>query len=169
MSPTAPLLLIFSAALLSATPPPVAADSLTVYEVLRSYDFPAGLLPQGVTSYELDSSTGKFSVYLNKTCSFTIQGYDLKYKSTITGTISKDKIKDLKGIQVKILFFWVNIIEVTKDDDELEFSVGIASASFEVDNFYESPQCGCGFDCVNFGKRNIRKFNFNNVVPFLQA
>ncbi|KAL3649125.1 hypothetical protein CASFOL_005528 [Castilleja foliolosa] len=171
MSTTTFLLLILSAAaaLLSATPPPVTADSPTVYEVLLSYDFPAGLLPQGVISYELDYSTGKFSVYLNKSCSFTIQGYDLKYKSTITGTISKDKIKNLKGIQVKILFFWVNIVEVTKDDDDLEFSVGIASASFEVDNFYESPKCGCGFDCVNLGKRDNRKFNFDTFVPFLQA
>ncbi|KAK6124447.1 hypothetical protein DH2020_041810 [Rehmannia glutinosa] len=102
--------------------------------------------------------------------SFTIDGYDLKYKSTITGTISTDRIKNLKGIQVKILFFWVNIIEVTKDDDddELEFSVGIASANFPVDSFYESPQCGCGFDCVNIdvaGKQS-RKIRLKLVVPF---
>lgn len=123
------------------------SSSLSAYQVLQSYDFPPGLLPKGVTSYDLNSTTGKFSVYLNGTCTFTIDGYDLKYKSTITGTISKDKIKDLKGIQVKVLLFWVNIIEVTRDKDEVDLSVGIASASFPANNFDESPQCGCGFDC----------------------
>ncbi|KAL3849746.1 hypothetical protein ACJIZ3_011628 [Penstemon smallii] len=159
MSPITCLLLILS---LSAVAASASAASLTVYEVMESYDFPEGLLPKGVTGYELDSATGKFTVYLNKTCSFTINGYNLRYKSKITGTISKDRIKNLKGIQVKVLFFWVNIVEVTKDGDELEFSVGIASADFPVDNFYESPQCGCGFDCVNGGK-GIGKFGFKRL------
>lgn len=169
MSSAGGLLLIISLSLLSSAPLSTA-NPLTVYEALRSYDFPVGLLPKGVTSYELDPTTGKFSVKLNGSCSFNIDGYALKYKSTISGTISTDKIKDLKGIEVKILFFWVNIIEVTKDKDELDFSVGIASASFPLDSFYESPQCGCGFDCVNFvaGKRS-RGFSFiKRVVPLLQ-
>uniref|UniRef100_A0A0E0JJ71 Uncharacterized protein n=1 Tax=Oryza punctata TaxID=4537 RepID=A0A0E0JJ71_ORYPU len=38
-------------------------------------------------------------------------------------------------------------VEVTRCTDHLEFSVGIASTDFTVDNFLESPQCGCGFDC----------------------
>ncbi|KZV32347.1 hypothetical protein F511_03630 [Dorcoceras hygrometricum] len=140
---------------------------LTVYEVLESYDFPVGLLPKGVTSYELDRSTGKFAVYLENTCSFTIQGYNLKYSTKVTGTISKKKIKSISGIQVKILFFWINIVEVTMDGDELYLSVGIASASFPVDNFEESPQCGCGFDCVNREKRG--KYSFKSLLPLLEA
>lgn len=50
---------------------------------------------------------------------------------------------------MQVLFLWLNIVEVTRVHDELGFSVGIASASFPIDNFFESPQCGCGFDCVN--------------------
>lgn len=169
MSSTMFLLLTVTLALLSAAPSAVA-DKPTVYEVLQSYDFPVGLLPKGVTSYELDPSTGKFSVYFNKSCSFTIDGYDLKYKSTITGTISTDKIKNLKGIQVKVLFFWVNIIEVSKDDNEIDFSVGIASASFTVDNFYESPQCGCGFDCVNaVAAERSGRLSLKRVFPLLEV
>ncbi|KAG6431851.1 hypothetical protein SASPL_103419 [Salvia splendens] len=80
------------------------ADRPTVYEAIGSYGLPEGLLPEGVTNYKLDVSTGKFSVYLDKTCSFTIQGYNLKYKTTITGMISTNKIRNLTGIQVKILF-----------------------------------------------------------------
>ncbi|XXG84267.1 hypothetical protein AAC387_Pa10g1817 [Persea americana] len=125
------------------------AEKLTAYQVLEQYDFPIGLLPKGVTGYELDSSTGKFSVYLNGTCSFSLEGsYDLKYKSTIKGYISKDRLTDLSGISVKVLFFWINIIEVVRSGDELRFSVGIASADFPISNFYECPQCGCGLDCL---------------------
>ncbi|KAH7517053.1 uncharacterized protein LOC107405970 [Ziziphus jujuba] len=123
--------------------------NLTAYEVLESYDFPVGLLPKGVLGYDLDSSTGKFSVYLNGTCTFSLESYELKYKSTITGVISKDKLSSLSGIKVKVLILWLNIVKVTRDGDELDFSVGIASADFPVSNFAESPTCGCGFDCVN--------------------
>ncbi|XP_073152628.1 uncharacterized protein At5g01610-like [Henckelia pumila] len=162
--------ILFIIGLLCASPAIAAAagdSSITVYEVLESYDFPVGLLPKGVTSYELDSSTGDFEVHLEKTCKFTIQGYDLKYSTKVTGTISSKKIKNLKGIQVKILFFWINIVEVTMDGEDLYLSVGIASATFPVDNFEESPQCGCGFDCVNGEKRG--KFGFKRLLPLLEA
>ncbi|XP_057424740.1 uncharacterized protein At5g01610-like [Lotus japonicus] len=146
------LLLIFF-----STPPPAAATTttaLTAYDVLQQYDFPVGLLPTGVTGYELDAATGKFKAYLNGSCSFAIDSYELKYKSTITGVIRKGQITDLKGIEVKVFFLWLDIVTVTRDEGELQFSVGIASANFAVDNFDESPTCGCGFDCVD----GIRKF-----------
>ncbi|KAI9182195.1 hypothetical protein LWI28_023007 [Acer negundo] len=134
--------------LISLITPFVAADSKSsVYQALQSYDFPVGVLPKGVTSYELNKDTGEFSVHMNKTCSFSIESYELKYKSTITGVISKDRLQKLKGVSVKVLLFWLNIVEVTRDGDELEFSVGIASADFSVNNFEECPQCGCGFNC----------------------
>lgn len=100
--------------------------------------------------YELDTSTGKFSAYLNGSCSFTIDLYELNYKSTITGKIANDKLLCLSGIEVKVLFLWLNIVTVTCYDDELDFSVGLASSIFPVGNFDERPTCGCGFDCVGY-------------------
>ncbi|KAG6645030.1 hypothetical protein CIPAW_08G094200 [Carya illinoinensis] len=105
---------------------PSPSDSLTAYQVLEEYDFPVGILPKGVLGYELDTST------------------------------AKDKISSLSGIKVKVLFLWLSIVSVTRDDDELAFSVGIASADFPVSNFSESATCGCGFDCVMSGE-GIRK------------
>ena len=148
-----PLILLF---LISSFSSATGDNSLTVYEVLEQYDFPIGLLPNGVLSYELDNSTGEFSVYLNGSCTFSIDSYELKYKSTTTGVISKDKLTSLRGIKVKVLFLWLNIKSVIRDDDELEFSVGIASADFSVDNFSESPTCGCGFDCDTVNDRKIK-------------
>ncbi|GAA0140432.1 hypothetical protein LIER_35234 [Lithospermum erythrorhizon] len=149
--------------LLSTTTPSPTTTTPSVYKVLESFDFPIGLLPEGVTTYQLDNTTGNFIVNLDNDCTFTIQGYQLKYKSKITGTISKDVIKNISGIQVKILFFWLSIVEVVRVDDEIQFSVGIASANFPVDGFYECPQCGCGFDCVNKVKGEI---GFKNSVFF---
>ncbi|XP_019162085.1 PREDICTED: uncharacterized protein At5g01610-like [Ipomoea nil] len=135
---------------------PAIGDSLTAYEILQEYDFPVGILPIGVESYELNQNTGKFAAYFGGSCSFTIEGYNLKYSKKITGTISQDKLRNLSGVQVKILFFWLNIVEVTHKGDNLEFSVGITSAGFGIDNFYESPQCGCGFSCVNRNNSNLQ-------------
>nr|GLL42570.1 uncharacterized protein At5g01610-like [Ipomoea trifida] len=135
---------------------PAIGDSLTAYEILQEYDFPVGILPTGVESYELNRNTGKFAAYFGGSCSFTIKGYNLKYSKKITGTISQDRLSNLSGVQVKILLFWLNIVEVTHKGDNLEFSVGIASAGFGIDNFYESPQCGCGFSCVNKNTSNLR-------------
>ncbi|KAL1550257.1 hypothetical protein AAHA92_18246 [Salvia divinorum] len=143
MSATAArLLLILS--LLSAA---AAANPPSAYELLQSYGFPAGLLPQGVTSYKLDTATGKFSVSIGGSCSYSVSGYDLNYKSTITGIIAKNKITDLNGIQL---------------------SVGIASASFPVDNFFECPQCGCGFDCVNSERKGGGFGLLRRILPIVQ-
>ncbi|OVA12701.1 Protein of unknown function DUF538 [Macleaya cordata] len=144
---------------------PLAADDddqPSAYEVLEDYDFPVGLLPKGVIGYDLDKNSGKFAAYLNGSCSFSLEGsYQLKYKSTIRGIISKDKLSNLEGVSVKILLFWVNIIEVIRRGDELEFSVGIASANFPIDNFEERPQCGCGLNC---GDNQVRKIIRNPFV-----
>ncbi|KAM5564074.1 hypothetical protein ABKV19_018603 [Rosa sericea] len=123
-------------------------DTRSAYDVIQDFNFPMGILPKGVTGYDLDRSTGKWAAYFDGSCSFALEGsYQLKYKSTITGTISENRLKDLTGVSVKVLFLWLNIVEVSRSGDDLDFSVGIASASFPIDNFYECPQCGCGLNC----------------------
>ncbi|PSS08127.1 Glutamyl-tRNA(Gln) amidotransferase subunit A like [Actinidia chinensis var. chinensis] len=89
---------------------------------------------------------------------------ELTYRSKITGVISKDKIKKLNGISVKVIFLWFDITEVTRDGDDLNLSVGIASAQFGIDNFEESPQCGCGFDYVNGEREKNVELRINRFV-----
>lgn len=120
----------------------------SAYEALQQYNFPVGLLPQGAIGYDLNPSTGKFTAYLNDTCDFSLTNlYDLRYKNTISGVISKDHLKKLRGVSVQVLEIWLNIAEVRRHGDHLQFIVGIASAKFPVSSFEESPQCGCGFKC----------------------
>ncbi|XP_027363400.1 uncharacterized protein LOC113870977 [Abrus precatorius] len=142
------------------SPSIVTAAAPSAYEVLEGFHFPEGLLPKGVISYELDRSSGKFRIDFNTSCSFSLEGsYQLRYQSSITGFISDGRLTELRGISVKVLFFWLNILEVNRIDDDLEFSVGVASASFSLDNFFVSPQCGCGLDCNDI---RIRKLNLGN-------
>lgn len=49
-----------------------------------------------MTGYDLNKKTGEFKAYMKKTCSFKIQGYDLKYKSIISDMIEKCKLKNLQ-------------------------------------------------------------------------
>ncbi|KAK7344422.1 hypothetical protein VNO77_13995 [Canavalia gladiata] len=134
-----------------------ASDSSSAYEVLEGFHFPEGLLPKGVVSYELDESSGKFRIDLNRSCSFSLEGsYQLSYQPSITGYISDRRLTELRGISVKVLFFWLNILEVVRLEDDLDFSVGVASASFPLDNFFVSPQCGCGLDCDDFRIGNFK-------------
>lgn len=156
------LFLLLSTLAASSSPTTTADDGRSAYKALEDFNFPVGLLPRGALGYELDRANGKFSAFLNGSCSFSLEGsYELKYKSTISGYISENRLTNLSGISVKVLFLWLNIVEVIRDGDQLEFSVGIASASFSIDNFYDSPQCGCGFDCDN---GQVRKFKFNPFV-----
>ncbi|CAK9136244.1 unnamed protein product [Ilex paraguariensis] len=136
-------------------------DKPSAYEAIWQYDFPIGILPKGVTGYDLNPSTGAFSAYLNGTCSFTLDNsYELKYKSTIKGVISKGRLRKLSGVSVKVLLLWFNIVEVKRGVDELEFSVGLISANFGIRNFLESPQCGCGFNCANGEERKVKLNRF---------
>lgn len=84
----------------------------------------------------------------------------MKYKNSIKGYISKGKLASLEGVSVKLLFMWVNIVEVSRRGDYLVFSVVITGADFPIDNFEECPQCGCGVNCSNQLVRKIKKTPF---------
>ncbi|KNA14820.1 hypothetical protein SOVF_103980 [Spinacia oleracea] len=149
MTPSSILLVLFAAIAVTTA---AADDTLSAYEALQTFNFPMGILPKGALGYQLNEKTGDFKAFLSGSCSFSLEGsYQLRYKPTITGLISKNKLTNLTGVSVKIFFVWLNIVEVRRVDDELQFSVGIASANFPIDNFEECPQCGCGLNCANHG------------------
>ncbi|KAL0457900.1 UNVERIFIED_CONTAM: hypothetical protein Slati_0417200 [Sesamum latifolium] len=99
--------------------PRVGATGPMAYEVLQSYDFPMKFSQKG---FSLDGS------------------YELEYKSRISGYIDKDKLTKLSGVRVKVLLFWLDIVEVRRNGEKLEFSVGMASAEFPVNSFLCLPK-----------------------------
>ncbi|CAN7116717.1 unnamed protein product [Brassica rapa subsp. narinosa] len=158
-------ILIAAFLLLLLTTATAESDSPTAYSLLQSYNFPVGILPKGVVAYDLDTSTGKFQAYFNGSCSFSLVGsYQLNYKSTISGYISENKLTKLSGIKVKVLFLWLNIVEVVRSGEEMAFSVGITSANFDIEEFLESPQCGCGFEC-----EELSSDKFDRSFPFVSS
>ncbi|KAK3017175.1 hypothetical protein RJ639_006245 [Escallonia herrerae] len=59
-------------------------------------------LPKGVSNYDLNPTTGKFLAHMNGTCSFKLENnYELSYKSTIKGVISRGKLEKLNGATIK--------------------------------------------------------------------
>ncbi|XP_047961555.1 uncharacterized protein LOC125206329 [Salvia hispanica] len=130
--------------------PGAAPVSETVYDILRYYGFPPGLVPRGVaTRFRLNSDTGQFALYLNKTCSFKAYGYDVRFQTQVRGVIRDEEIEGLRGVQVRMMNFWSNLVEVEviEDGEEVEFSNGFADVDMPVYNFFNIPMCGCGFDC----------------------
>lgn len=141
------LLLFFSVALLFFSAQ--SSEQLSAYTVLEQFGFPRGILPTNAGDYTLNSDDGSFVINLDSPCNFDLDsGYQLKYRSQITGQIKPGAITKLTGISVKVLFFWVSIDEVIRDGDDLSFYVGVVSASFPVSNFYICPECGCGLECA---------------------
>ncbi|KAK1323000.1 hypothetical protein QJS10_CPA02g00815 [Acorus calamus] len=119
------------------------SDTPNAYEMLESFNFPKGILPEGVTHYKLNTD-GTFEVYFGgKECKFGLEaGYTLSYSNKISGKVGVGSLKNLVGVKVKVLFVWLNINEVVRSGGSLDFYVGPLSASFGVSNFEDSPRCG---------------------------
>ncbi|PHT77948.1 hypothetical protein T459_16000 [Capsicum annuum] len=127
-----------------------ATEKTSVYDEVQHYDFPIGILPKGVIGYELNSKTGEFSVYLNGSCRFMLGSYELYYEPVINGIISKGRLRKVSGVSVKVvLLWWLNIVEVRRSGDNLQFSVGFTSANFPIRSFEKCPRCECGLNCAH--------------------
>ncbi|KAG0486994.1 hypothetical protein HPP92_009089 [Vanilla planifolia] len=109
--------------------------------MLEKFNFPKGILPEGVESYLLRKD-GSFDVYLGKNCDLKVAGnYFLRYSRKVSGKVETGSLKSLSGVRVKIVFLWFGIGQVLRSGDELRFHVGPFSASFPVSSFDECPRC----------------------------
>ncbi|KAJ0238647.1 hypothetical protein HA466_0238250 [Hirschfeldia incana] len=119
-------------------------DSIsTVYELLPKYGLPSGLLPDSVTKFTL-SDDGRFVVYLAKPCEIEFD-YRVRYDETVSGRISYGSITELKGIQVKRLFIWLDVDEIKVDlppTDSIYFKVGFINKKLGIEQFKTVHSCG---------------------------
>ncbi|KAL6660540.1 hypothetical protein ACP70R_001575 [Stipagrostis hirtigluma subsp. patula] len=123
--------------------PVTASDNSTTptaYEMLEKYEFPRGILPEGVTGYVLRPD-GSFEVYLSRECNLHAAKMQVHYSSRIAGNVQNRSIHGLEGVKVKMLFAWIGIDQVDRNDDQIYFHAGILSKLFPVDKFASSPQC----------------------------
>lgn len=139
-------LLLVAAILLSTTAASptittvVNSTTPTAYEMLQQYGLPRGILPEGVQDYVLHPD-GSFEASLPADCEVTVVGYNLRYRSHLSGTIQSGSIDKLDGVSVKVLFAWVGIEDVNRDGDQVKFHAGPVTKSFALSNFAESPRC----------------------------
>ncbi|KAK1549845.1 hypothetical protein Q3G72_008779 [Acer saccharum] len=106
-------------------PPSVAHAQLT------NYGFPIGLLPSSVQAYNLNQTSGHFSVHLGDSCKLTLppDNYVATYSKKITGKIDQGRIADLQGIRVRAFFQWWSITAPSVRARNLRLDSGILSVA----------------------------------------
>lgn len=142
------LLLLMASILHAATAASPATSTMansttpTAYDTLERFNFPRGILPEGVQGFLLRPD-GSFEVYLPGECDFVIlKQYKMRYGSSIGGTIQAGSIRQLWGVRVQVLFSWIGVNQVDRVGDQLRFEVGKFVQSFPVGNFAASTRCG---------------------------
>ncbi|KAL6660541.1 hypothetical protein ACP70R_001576 [Stipagrostis hirtigluma subsp. patula] len=120
--------------------PVIALDNsttLTAYEMLEQYEFPRGILPEGVTGYVLRPD-GSLEVYLQGDCNLHAGKTKIHYSSRIAGNIQSRLIHGLEGVKVKMEFSWIGIDQVDRADNQVYFHHGMFSKSFAIEKFANS-------------------------------
>ncbi|KAL9274421.1 hypothetical protein AKJ16_DCAP06988 [Drosera capensis] len=120
------------------------ANSISIYEELKSYGLPMGLLPKGVTNYTLDDESGMFEVYLDQPCNVKFES-ELHYETNVTGRLSDGQIGNLTGISAQDLFLWFLVKGIRVDMPSsglVHFDVGVVDKQFSL-SWFEIP-----LDCV---------------------
>ncbi|EEF47032.1 uncharacterized protein LOC8278599 [Ricinus communis] len=122
---------------IAGNPPSAAHTELT------NYGFPIGLLPASVVNYNLNQTSGDFSVNFGGSCKITLppDNYLATYSKKVTGKIVAGRIAELDGIRVWAFFKWWSITGIRSSGEDLVFEVGMVTAKYPSKNFLESPQC----------------------------
>ncbi|XP_010542453.1 PREDICTED: uncharacterized protein LOC104815660 isoform X2 [Tarenaya hassleriana] len=116
-----------------------AAD---IHDLLPSYGFPKGLLPDNVKSFAI-SNDGDFTVKLRSDCYVRFGDELAFYDKKISGKLSYGSVKDVEGIQAKKLFVWVPITAMESDPSSgtIAFTVGFLSEKLPAKLFEDVPTC----------------------------
>ncbi|XP_073015800.1 uncharacterized protein At5g01610-like [Primulina eburnea] len=131
----------------------------SIYEVLKLYGLPIGLLPKGISNFSFEDS-GKFEVHLDQACYSKFES-ELRYDMNVTGALSDGKINELSGISVQDLFLWFPVIEIRVDIPSsglIYFDVGVVSKQFSLSSF-ETPR-----DCLPVSAPDLEE-TVSKIVP----
>lgn len=119
------------------------SDSKSIYDVLSKHGLPKGLLPKGVTDYEIDEASGRFMVFLDRECNAKFEN-QLHYETNVSGTLSYGQIGALSGISAQDLFLWFPVKGIRVDIPSsgiIYFDVGVVFKQFSQSLFETPPEC----------------------------
>ncbi|CAH8362113.1 unnamed protein product [Eruca vesicaria subsp. sativa] len=122
----------------------ILAENDSIYDVLKAHALPMGLLPKGVKEFNVDTKTGQFSVFLNRSCKAKYES-EIHYEANITGTIGYGSIGGLTGITAQELFLWFPVKGIRVDipsSGVIYFDVGVVRKQYSM-ALFETPR-----DCV---------------------
>ncbi|CAN6981862.1 unnamed protein product [Brassica oleracea var. botrytis] len=122
----------------------ISTDDESIYEILKQNGLPSGIFPKGVTEFNFDVKTGRFSVYLNRSCDAKYEA-ELRYQAKVTGTIGDSHVAYLSGISAQDLFLWFPVKGIRVDVPSsglIYFDVGVVRKQYSL-SFFDAPR-----DCV---------------------
>ncbi|XP_062003230.1 uncharacterized protein LOC133720776 [Rosa rugosa] len=115
----------------------------SIYDHLRQYGLPIGLLPKGITEYSLDDSSGEFRVFLPQPCRAKFEN-QVRYDLNVSGTLTFGRIADLSGVSAQELFLWFPVKGIRVDVPSsglIYFDVGVVDKQFSLSLFESPPDC----------------------------
>ncbi|KAL6132410.1 hypothetical protein ACLB2K_064653 [Fragaria x ananassa] len=141
-----PLLAVIGA-VSGASPAPKSskrsAGGGSIYDHLRQYGLPIGILPKGITKYSLDDTKGEFRVFLPQPCHAKFEN-QVRYDFNVSGTLSFGRIADLSGVSAQELFLWFPVKGIRVDVPSsglIYFDVGVVDKQFSLSLFESPPDC----------------------------
>ncbi|XP_008787737.1 uncharacterized protein LOC103705697 [Phoenix dactylifera] len=124
-----------------------SAAAMSAYEVLKSHGLPMGLLPKGVRDFQVDGD-GRFEVRLDAACTAKFESQsEVRFNSTVAGTLSYGQIAALSGVAAQELFLWFPVRGIRVDIPSsglIYFDVGVIYKRFSL-SLFETP-----LDCIPF-------------------
>ncbi|KAM5561927.1 hypothetical protein ABKV19_022492 [Rosa sericea] len=143
------VLLAVIGAVAGASPAPKSSNKTiiggggSIYDHLRQYGLPIGLLPKGITEYSLDDSSGEFRVFLPQPCRAKFEN-QVRYDLNVSGTLTYGRIADLSGVSAQELFLWFPVKGIRVDVPSsglIYFDVGVVDKQFSLSLFESPPDC----------------------------
>lgn len=94
-------------------------------DLLKEYDLPIGLFPQGATHYEFNEETRKLTVFIPEVCEVGYRDSSvLRFSTTVTGYLEKGKLADIEGIKTKVLI-WAKVTSLSTEGSKIHFTTGV--------------------------------------------
>lgn len=130
----------------------VADPEKTINEILPSFGFPPGLLPDSV-SYTL-SDEGSLIVQFASPCQIQLDDDLVSYDKTISATLKLGRINNLEGMKIRKLLIWLNVDSIQVDlppGGSIYFKIGLINKTVGVEEFKNVHSCVAG---VRYGNRS---------------
>ena len=90
---------------------------------LIDHDLPPGLLPDNVTTVAFEPTSGHFDLSLASEVRRVFAGYKVRYKTRLTGVMTKGRIYQLRGVQAK-RGVWFPVTGMVAEGASIAFQVG---------------------------------------------